>query len=240
MPNEEVRALERRWRETGATEDEVVYLRARLGAYELDPETLALAAFCGHPAAVAIESTGEETLAAWVALGASSVAGSAASAAPTWGLGRWGRAALLRAIAAVIRRVLPREGLDPRLAGVAHAFERWLLYGGDGAEIEDAEQRLEAVAAEAAGQQESLAIALLRRACKCSWYPVHEAALEAAALAAAQLGADEVEATIAGELVPWALHERDPVRERAATAGSGRHAAAEQTPADDAASRATG
>jgi hypothetical protein len=235
--NEELRALRQRWRESGALEDEVALLQARLRHFELDPETLALAAYCGHPAALAVVEPEEAPLrlGAWVALRAPPNVRTTPLPSLDWGLGRWGRDALLRALAAMIRRSLQHPDPDPRVVAVAHAFERWLLFGGDGADIEDAEQQLERVAADRAASPDGLAVLLLRRACKCSWYPVAEAVAESAALAAADLGLAEVEGAIAAELIPWALGLRDPVRERAIAAPSGlgvRAGEAEGTPED--------
>ncbi|MCO5167464.1 MAG: hypothetical protein M9894_14045 [Planctomycetes bacterium] len=49
-----VRALERRWRETGAAADEAALLRALVRAGRLDPDRLTLAACCGHEAALLV------------------------------------------------------------------------------------------------------------------------------------------------------------------------------------------
>lgn len=51
MSDARLRELERRWRETGASEDEASCLRERLRAGQLTPERLELAARCAHPAA---------------------------------------------------------------------------------------------------------------------------------------------------------------------------------------------
>ena len=53
MTDERLRALERRFRETGAFDVEVEWLRGRLRARELARERALLAARCGHAAAVA-------------------------------------------------------------------------------------------------------------------------------------------------------------------------------------------
>lgn len=51
MSDQQLRELERRWRETGALEHEVALLRARVRAGALSPEQVELAAWCGHPGA---------------------------------------------------------------------------------------------------------------------------------------------------------------------------------------------
>jgi hypothetical protein len=51
-PDERTRRLERRWRESGAIEDESAWLRARVRGGDLSPHRLAAAAALGHPAAV--------------------------------------------------------------------------------------------------------------------------------------------------------------------------------------------
>ena len=50
-----LRALERAWRETGSVEAEAAYLRECVRAGALTGDRLALAALCGHPAAVIVE-----------------------------------------------------------------------------------------------------------------------------------------------------------------------------------------
>ncbi|MGE0713181.1 MAG: hypothetical protein AB7N76_35465 [Planctomycetota bacterium] len=60
MSDERLRALERRYRETGAEEDEAAWLAARLRAAELEPARALLLAALGHPAALAaIEDAAE-------------------------------------------------------------------------------------------------------------------------------------------------------------------------------------
>lgn len=52
MSDQRLRALERRWRETGSIADEADYLLERVRVGELEQEWLELAASCGHAAAV--------------------------------------------------------------------------------------------------------------------------------------------------------------------------------------------
>ncbi len=56
--DDRLRSLQRRWNETGAAEDEAAYHLERVRAGELDERRLALAAYCGHPAA-ALASKGD-------------------------------------------------------------------------------------------------------------------------------------------------------------------------------------
>ena len=51
VSDEKLRELERRWRETGAVEDEAAFLLERVRAGELTQERLELAAYCGHAGA---------------------------------------------------------------------------------------------------------------------------------------------------------------------------------------------
>ena len=50
MSDERLRQLERKWRETGAVEDEAALLRERVRTGGLLPDSLDSAAYCGHEA----------------------------------------------------------------------------------------------------------------------------------------------------------------------------------------------
>lgn len=87
MSDEKLRALESRWRKTGAVEDEAAYLLERVRVGDLTLERLELAAYCGHEGA------------------RRAVGGERVSSDEDWvlGLARWGRNAVLLASAAVVR-----------------------------------------------------------------------------------------------------------------------------------------
>ncbi len=51
MTDSKLRELERRWKETGSTEDEAAYLLERVRVGDLDQEKLELAAYSGHEGA---------------------------------------------------------------------------------------------------------------------------------------------------------------------------------------------
>ncbi|MCW8138814.1 MAG: hypothetical protein KIT58_07910 [Planctomycetota bacterium] len=51
MTDQRLRQLERRWRETGAVDDEAAFLMERVRVGDLTSERLELAAFCGHEGA---------------------------------------------------------------------------------------------------------------------------------------------------------------------------------------------
>lgn len=51
MADQVLRQIERRFRETGSSDDEAAYLQSRVRAGDLDPTRLRLAARLGHPAA---------------------------------------------------------------------------------------------------------------------------------------------------------------------------------------------
>jgi hypothetical protein len=89
--DERERELERRFRASGASDDEAAWLRERLRAGRIPTERLRLAAVVGHPAAC--RALGCEPLVDPAALGAA-VAGH-------------GREALLRALLALARAALP-------------------------------------------------------------------------------------------------------------------------------------
>lgn len=62
MRDEKLRELERQWKETGATEDEVAYLLASVRSGALGSGRLRLAALCGYEAAaMAVGLTGART-----------------------------------------------------------------------------------------------------------------------------------------------------------------------------------
>jgi hypothetical protein len=62
MSDTKLRALERRWKETGTVEDETAYLQERVRAGTLSQETLERAARCGHAAAILVAGVrGPET-----------------------------------------------------------------------------------------------------------------------------------------------------------------------------------
>lgn len=52
MSDARLRDLERRWRETGAAQDEAAYLNERVRTGEMDARMLTLASYCSYPAAV--------------------------------------------------------------------------------------------------------------------------------------------------------------------------------------------
>jgi len=56
LSDEALRALERRWGESGSTQDEAALLLERARVGQLSEEALELAAYCGHPAALLARS----------------------------------------------------------------------------------------------------------------------------------------------------------------------------------------
>jgi hypothetical protein len=115
VSDERLRALERAWRASGAEDDEVAWLQARLRAGTLDRRKAELAAYCGSRAAqraCEVEPTSSEELVPWVT-----------------GLRAWGKETVVRALVAVARRALPVwEERYPRLPGpvlAMRAAEEW-------------------------------------------------------------------------------------------------------------------
>src|SRR5581483_5364002 len=95
MSDTELRALERRWRETGALEDEVALLQARRRSGELTTERLELAAYLGSAAAPRI-------------LGREPTPPPANLANEIKGLDRWGIPVAVRAAVAIARGAMRR------------------------------------------------------------------------------------------------------------------------------------
>lgn len=111
MSDEELRRLERRFRETGALEDEAAWLRARLRAGELDQARLELAAHCGLEAAVLVTGERSHALGEWHE--------GAAEEPMAWVedlVQRWGEAALVRITYLALCGYV---GLEPRHDAVA-------------------------------------------------------------------------------------------------------------------------
>lgn len=110
MTDERLRALERAWLASGAEDDHVAWLQARLRAGTLGLRRAELAAYCGSRAAqraLEVEATDCEELVPWVV-----------------GLRAWGKEAVVRAFTAVGRATLPmwRERF-PRRVALARALE---------------------------------------------------------------------------------------------------------------------
>lgn len=73
MTDADLRELERRWRSSGSSQDESLYLRYLVRSGELSPERVVLAAYCGNRAAALAlgacpETTphGREAVMAWL------------------------------------------------------------------------------------------------------------------------------------------------------------------------------
>ena len=118
MSDEELRELERRFRETGSVEDHVAYLKGRLRAGAVTPERLACAAFLGDAAAQqAVEARAPEPWELsdrdiWIAR-----------------IKPVGKEALVRAVIAVSRRALAvweRGPDDRRPRAAVEAAEAWV------------------------------------------------------------------------------------------------------------------
>lgn len=145
MSDTTIRGLERKWQQSGAVQDEVELLRARLRAADVTQPRLELAAYCGHPGAHAI--VGSQAKYACACRGQDLTHGHAAWAGPgfvqnvplqAWleGLEHWGIPIMARAAVAAARSVLPlhevpRDGsrawgsrYGPRTA--VESVETWL------------------------------------------------------------------------------------------------------------------
>jgi hypothetical protein len=199
--DEERRAAERRWRETGAAEDgrrylatltrageEVEALRVRVamtGPGALHPERLDLAAHLGHaPALAALEREAPaQSLADWAS-----------------GLHQWGHPACVRAAVAAARAAVathaPREG-DADAVRAIEAAEAWLACPCRKHYAEaEAFNRLRGRLPEWAWE----AVTSSHCAPRACWH--HRLAIQAAARA---LGEEATRAAVRDALVPWAL-----------------------------------
>jgi hypothetical protein len=121
-----LRALERRWRESGSVADEAAWLTARSRAGDLAREHLELAAYCGH--AAARQAVGEEETIARASYLGDFAAVRVALGEPlesvqdlrAWlrGLVSWGDEVCARAVLAILDVALaqyePRYGSGPR------------------------------------------------------------------------------------------------------------------------------
>ena len=109
MSDETLRRLERRWRETGAVEDEAALLAALLRAGELSRSALEVAVHLGHEAATSV-----------VGLGVSPASELADPQLRAEGLLRWGQAVCVRfCIACAERALSERRALGQELPSEA-------------------------------------------------------------------------------------------------------------------------
>ena len=210
MVDDRLRELERRFRGTGAVEDEAAWLRERLRVGELAPERLDLAADLGHRASQAARGRS---------------AGAPAREELAGILTRRGKEVCARAAVAVVRDAAPALGGAPRAVLAA---------------LEDAEQWIVCPCVEhlsrAAGHwwqfrtaDTTLGWLAAQVACVAGYDPEGWAEPstpeELEELLAYSLGympgfletAGELEGVVqaaASELVPWALGHEDPVRDR--------------------------
>lgn len=134
MSDEKLRELERRWRETGAAQDEAALLRERVRVGVLPRRQLELAAYLGHPAAQ--EALGPSVFSEPPAVGWSVGPGLSEEEmarsdfrALLLGLDWWGVPALVRGLCVLARRALPdfeaaRPG-ERRPHAFLEAAERW-------------------------------------------------------------------------------------------------------------------
>lgn len=120
MSDERLRELERRWRESGAVEDEAAYLRERVRVGDLTEARLGLAAFCGHEGARRVLSDGSGP-------SAGAIGGQPWCKALLQG---WGGDAVRRLELGALRSLLPlwerKQPHDPLCQELVVAIERHL------------------------------------------------------------------------------------------------------------------
>lgn len=197
------RALERRFRETEAVEDEAAWLRARVHAGELDQRRLELAAYLGHEGA-------NRALVADGPPEPSSGHTVHRIAALVSGLKSWDAEVATRAHLVVRRFLLAHTQPspndydaepDPNLTlDTLSKLEEWLI------------RRPEEVEREALARG-GFAQAIVENASDPKLAAQHAARAAAFAVSVVWDKAD-LRAALTTELVPWALGYRDPLRER--------------------------
>jgi len=226
MGDSRARALERRWKETGALEDEVAYLRERVRAGLLSQERLELLAYCGQPAArAALDNETWETTDdpfQWT----SNL------------LARWGQIASVRAAVAAARAAIrvwqTEQDATYQLAAI-QAAEDWVLCPcvAHGQEASAASDRgdenpdLESLGYSATFPKEALsaayaaALTATAAAAGCKGFKPELRAWEDTAGPHSVSGAEkalggsgEALAAAKAELILWALGTTDPVAER--------------------------
>ena len=126
MSDARLRELERRWRESGSTEDEAAYLRERVRVGDLTQERLELAAYCGNAASIAALSKPvrrSEEVHAWIRdrIGSSVSELSADTLGLVLGLESWGDTVLVRGLIAISEQAMLRDS-DKRLVEAARAW----------------------------------------------------------------------------------------------------------------------
>lgn len=224
MPDARLRELERRWRETGAEEDEVALLTERLRAGLLDPARARLAALLGCPRAGRAMGT---------------VRGDRSLPALAVHLGHDGPVTLARAVIAAARatswawddeRAPP--GAPARFERALVAAEVWAVCPCDAHEDVAVREGRSAIPLAGLGALDH------DPAARAPWALAGELACSAAELpslydeddpagfvtlsgldeAASLVGADALRRALRAELVPWLLGHDDPVRARVARA----------------------
>jgi hypothetical protein len=195
MGDAHLRELERRWCATGSAEHEAELLRTLVQTGALEAERLALAAHCGHPAALLIvpaRQSAEANLRDWALE-----------------LERWREQAWIRvAIAAA------RSALGPAPRGLAR---RAIALAEDYA-LQPSSELSDRALGFAVGRRRPEGRLTVRAAfaCAASITDVDPTAQVAEAMRAAigVLGVGKVRAAVRDEVVPWALGRGDPVAER--------------------------
>ena len=207
-----MRELERRWGETGASEDEAELLRERVRAGSLEPARLELAALLAHPGAVLACGLAPMEL---PPVPASEWAELERSQDVAWLrelLERAGEAALLRAVAAVLARTMGVEDPASPHARLAAQVDALALAPED-------EQRRVALRAHR-GCDWGLTRNLARWLEQWGQPPLSRLLRTCVVLrvssALVPQGWEGAASAIRAELVPWLLGQSDPVQARAA------------------------
>jgi hypothetical protein len=215
VADERVRELERRFRQSGAIEDEVAWLEARVRAGALARRRLELAAYLGHPAARRLVDPPPEHR----------LETERQAESELWGFQfhHWQRPWLARACVAAVRLLLPlfdEFRVSAHFRRCIEAVEAWIVCPCEGhaALVRAASAGLRAP--DLAGGEGALLIertAALVDLSPADWEDGVDVPGRVEALG--EMYDLDVDAAIRDDLIPWALDLEDPVRARALAAG---------------------
>lgn len=215
MTDDRIRNLERRWRETGALEDEVSYILERLRSGGLTKNQLGLAAYCGHPAArLALDfepaSDEPQDVEGWVSGIQAFEPDRATCARLELGIA-WACLPLFEARYPAVKG--PRRSLE--------AFEDWVLAPSESNRARALQNptpaRVDLFAAEEFGDLASTAYMVTTQSPILNEEEDPAGYLETVVIHArlSQLPLERIKAAIASEVTPWLLGYHDPAANRA-------------------------
>ena len=210
MSDERLRELERRWKETGAAQDEAAYLLERVRVGELERGRLELAGYCGYEAATSTRPPPDDDddlgLRVWEITAT------------------WGSEAGLRATVVAMRLLCERRlEIEPRYPASRLGFSLEVAKRLDAYLASPSQQRLQAIgkgrsgAVHAIPVQQFVALGVCEAA-RHEWKGLGKLVskpLPSLTVSEPEDFCRRVWQAVCAELIPWALGYSDPVRERA-------------------------